>query len=82
MTHARYQLEHTTMKSATSVLSLGAAAAFAAILGSTPALTRASETDLAQAPLGTAPTVTVLPNLMFILDNSTSMRSSHAGRDQ
>ena len=65
------------MKSAYSVLSLGAAAAFAAILGSTPALTHASQTDLAQAPLGTAPTVTVLPNLMFILDNSTSMRSDH-----
>lgn len=65
------------MKSAYSVLSLGAAAAFAAILGSTPALTSASQTDLAQAPLGSAPTVTVLPNLMFILDNSSSMKSDH-----
>jgi len=35
----------------------------------------ASQTDIAPAPLGTAPSVTVLPNLMFILDNSTSMRS-------
>jgi len=33
----------------------------------------AAETDLAPAPLGTAPSVTVLPNLMFILDDSGSM---------
>jgi type IV pilus assembly protein PilY1 len=34
---------------------------------------RAAETDLAPAPLGTAPSVTVLPNLMFVLDDSGSM---------
>jgi len=61
------------MKSAYSVLSLGTAAAFAAILGSTPALTRAAQTDLAQTPLGTSATATVLPNLMYILDDSGSM---------
>ena len=33
----------------------------------------ASETDLASAPLGTASSATVLPNLMFILDDSGSM---------
>jgi type IV pilus assembly protein PilY1 len=33
----------------------------------------AAETDLAPAPLGTAPSVTVLPNLMFVLDDSGSM---------
>jgi len=65
------------MKSAYSVLSLGTAAALAAILGSTPALTRASQTDLAQTPLGTSATATVLPNLMFILDDSGSMSSQN-----
>ena len=33
----------------------------------------ASQADLAPAPLGTAPSVTVLPNLMFVLDDSGSM---------
>jgi type IV pilus assembly protein PilY1 len=33
----------------------------------------AAQTDLAPAPLGTAPSVTVLPNLMFVLDDSGSM---------
>lgn len=61
------------MKSATSVLSLVTASALAAILGWTPALTRAAQTDLAQTPLGTAQSATVLPNLMYILDNSESM---------
>ena len=61
------------MKSAYSVVSLGTAAALAAILGSTPALTRAAQTDLAQTPLGTSATATVLPNLMYILDDSGSM---------
>jgi type IV pilus assembly protein PilY1 len=70
-------MENTTMKSAYSVLSLVTAAAFAAIFGSTPALTRAATTDLAQAPLGTAASATVLPNLMFILDDSGSMSSQH-----
>jgi type IV pilus assembly protein PilY1 len=65
------------MKSAYSLLSLVTAAAFAAILGSTPALTRAASTDLATAPLGTTASATVLPNLMFILDDSGSMSSQH-----
>jgi type IV pilus assembly protein PilY1 len=68
-------MENTTMKSLNSVLSLGIAAAFAAVLGATPALTRAAQTDLAQAPLATSASATVLPNLMFILDNSTSMET-------
>ena len=33
----------------------------------------ASETDIAPAPIGTAPSASVLPNLMFILDDSGSM---------
>lgn len=37
----------------------------------------AAPTDIAQAPLGTAPTVTVLPNLMYILDDSGSMARDH-----
>jgi type IV pilus assembly protein PilY1 len=44
----------------------------ALVLGVT-APVRAAETDLAPAPLGTAPSVTVLPNLMFVLDDSGSM---------
>jgi type IV pilus assembly protein PilY1 len=55
---------------------LRTAALLAAILA-LPAPAGAAETDLAAAPLGTAPSVTVLPNLMFILDNSTSMRSDN-----
>lgn len=39
---------------------------YSGAVGSSPA-------DIAEAPLGTAPTVTVLPNLMFILDDSGSM---------
>jgi type IV pilus assembly protein PilY1 len=70
-------MENTTMKSSYSVLSLGTAVALAAILGWTPALTRAAQTDLAQAPLATSASATVLPNLMFILDNSSSMRSDN-----
>lgn len=65
------------MKTANSILSLGIAAALAAILGTTPGLTRAAQTDLAQAPLGTSASATVLPNFMFILDNSSSMRSDN-----
>jgi type IV pilus assembly protein PilY1 len=38
-----------------------------------PAPAGASQADLAPAPLGTAPSVTVLPNLMFVLDDSGSM---------
>jgi type IV pilus assembly protein PilY1 len=62
------------MKSAYSLLSLGTAGVLAAILGWTPVLTSASQTELAQSPLGTGTGTTVLPNLMFILDNSSSMR--------
>lgn len=51
---------------------LRTAALLAAIL-TLPAPAGASETDLAPAPLGTAPSVSVLPNLMFILDDSGSM---------
>lgn len=54
---------------------LRTAALLAAIL-TLPAPAAASEADLAPAPLGTAPSVTVLPNLMFVLDDSLSM-----GRD-
>jgi type IV pilus assembly protein PilY1 len=48
----------------------------AALLAAIVALTapaRAAETDIAAAPLGTAPSVSVLPNLMFVLDDSGSM---------
>lgn len=55
---------------------LGTAALLAAIFALT-APARAAETDIAPAPLGTAPSTSVLPNLMFILDNSTSMRSDN-----
>ncbi len=64
------------MKPSYPVRSLSTAAALAAIL-TLPAPSWASQTDLAQAPLGSAPTVTVLPNLMFILDDSGSMGSDH-----
>ncbi len=45
--------------------------AFLALCLSTTA--QASTTDIASAPLGTAASTTVLPNLMFILDDSGSM---------
>jgi type IV pilus assembly protein PilY1 len=51
---------------------LGTAALLAAILA-LPTPAGAAETDIAPAPLGTAPSVSVLPNLMFILDDSGSM---------
>jgi len=51
---------------------LRTAALLAAILA-LPAPAGASQTDLAPAPLGTAPSASVLPNLLFILDDSTSM---------
>ena len=31
---------------------------------------QAATTDISTVPLGTAPTTSVLPNLMFVLDNS------------
>ncbi len=64
------------MKLAFSVRSI-AAVTVAAVLLEYPVLAGASQTDVAQAPLGTAPTVTVLPNLMFILDDSGSMARDH-----
>jgi type IV pilus assembly protein PilY1 len=51
---------------------LRTAALLAAILALT-APGRAAETDIAPAPLGTAPSASVLPNLMFTLDDSGSM---------
>ncbi len=54
---------------------LKTAALLAAIL-TLPVPAGAAETDLAQAPLSTVPSVSVLPNMMFILDDSGSM-----GRD-
>ena len=51
---------------------LRTAALLAAILA-LPAPAGAAETDIAPAPLGTAPSASVLPNLMFTLDDSGSM---------
>lgn len=59
------------MKPESSFRVVGIAAAVAAVMQGSPVA--ATETDIAAAPLGTAPTVTVLPNLMFILDDSGSM---------
>jgi type IV pilus assembly protein PilY1 len=59
------------MKPLSSFRVAGIAAAVAAVMHASPVA--ASQTDIAAAPLGTAPTVTVLPNLMFILDDSGSM---------
>jgi type IV pilus assembly protein PilY1 len=70
---AGHPMENSVMKRHTFQY-LKTAALLAAIL-TLPAPAGAAQTDLAPAPLGTAPSVTVLPNLMFILDNSTSMRS-------
>jgi len=53
------------------------AAVIVAVLGGMPDFARASETDIAQTPLGTASNATVLPNLMFVLDNSGSMAREH-----
>jgi type IV pilus assembly protein PilY1 len=38
-----------------------------------PALAYGAPADIAQAPLGTAPSVSVLPNMMYVLDDSGSM---------
>ena len=59
------------MKPNFSARSLFAALSMAAALGAPPA--GAATTDLSQVPLGTASTTAVLPNLMFILDDSGSM---------
>lgn len=63
------------MKHTSSFCLAGFAAAVAAVLLMQPVPAGASQTDIASAPLGTAPTATVLPNLMFILDDSGSMDS-------
>jgi type IV pilus assembly protein PilY1 len=65
------------MKSSNPVRSFSAALALATVLGLPRAPADASQADIAQAPIGTAPTVTVLPNLMFILDDSGSMGRDH-----
>ena len=52
-------------------LSLTLAVAATLALPSMPA--GATQTDISQVPLGTASSTTVLPNLMFILDDSGSM---------
>ena len=61
------------MKPNTSARSLFATLALAAALGAPPA--GAAQTDLSPIPLGTASSTSVLPNLMFILDDSGSMDS-------
>jgi len=47
--------------------------AFLAAILNVSAPAGASETDIAPAPLGTSPSASVLPNLMFTLDDSGSM---------
>src|SRR5688572_1018256 len=46
----------------------------AAALALAPAPATADTTEISPIPLGTASSVTVLPNLMFILDDSGSMQ--------
>jgi type IV pilus assembly protein PilY1 len=59
------------MKPYFSARSLFATFAMAMALGAPPA--GAATTDLSPVPLGTASSTSVLPNLMFILDDSGSM---------
>jgi len=54
-----------------------AAALLAAALAGMPAAGRAEVTDLASGPLADATTALVLPNMMFMLDNSGSMQWSY-----
>jgi type IV pilus assembly protein PilY1 len=61
------------MKHTRSVWIMSIAAAVTAGFLELSAPAGATQTDIAPAPLGTAPTATVLPNLMFILDDSGSM---------
>jgi hypothetical protein len=61
------------MKPYFSKRSLIASLAVAAALGAPFAPAGAQTTDISQVPLGTASTTAVLPNLMFILDDSGSM---------
>ncbi len=64
------------MKGATMTRPSAIKAAVAAVLMASSTLTLAEITDLANAPLINSSTTAVLPNLMFVLDNSGSM-----GRD-
>ena len=61
------------MKHPYSARSLIPALVVAAALGASPAPAGAQSTDISQVPLGTASSTAVLPNLMFILDDSGSM---------
>ena len=61
------------MKPDFSGRSLFAALAVATALGAPFAPAGAATTDISQVPLGTASSTAVLPNLMFILDDSGSM---------
>ena len=62
------------MKPYYSARSLFATLALATALGAPPGPAGAAQTDLSTVPLGTASSTSVLPNLMFILDDSGSMR--------
>jgi len=64
-------MESIVMKPNFSARSQFAALAMAAALGASPA--GAATTDLSTVPLGTASSTAVLPNLMFVLDDSGSM---------
>ena len=61
------------MKPNFSAHSLIASVALAMALGIPPAPAGAATTDISSVPLGTASATAVLPNLMFILDDSGSM---------
>ncbi len=61
------------MKPNFSARSLFAALAVATAIGAPSVPARAAQTDLSPVPLGTASSTAVLPNLMFILDDSGSM---------
>jgi len=64
-------MESMFMKPYYSARSLFATLALATALSAAPA--GAAQTDLSPVPLGTASSTTVLPNLMFVLDDSGSM---------
>ena len=61
------------MKPNYSARTLFASVALATALGASLAPAGAAQTDLSPVPLGTASSTSVLPNLMFILDDSGSM---------
>ncbi len=60
-----------------SIFSLLRAAAVVAALAMGTLNAHAAPADIASAPLGTAPAADVLPNLMFILDDSGSMARNY-----